>query len=206
MPRISLNKTELKKQRDALKRFQRYLPMLQLKKQQLQAEVERVRREQAHVLDAGQRLREALLGWVALLAEDVGLEKRIALERVEIEWVNIAGVPIPVFVQTQVRTAPYDLFVTPPWVDRAVESLRAMLALQAEATVLEEQARRLARELRLTAQRVNLFEKIKIPEAQDHIRRLAIYLGDQQTAAFGWALEAKRKLRALSAVGEAESP
>jgi len=206
MPRTSLNKTELKKQRDALKRFQRYLPMLQLKKQQLQAEVERVRREQARVLDAGQRLREALLGWVALLAEEVGLEKRIALERVEIEWVNIAGVSIPVFVQTQVRTAPYDLFVTPPWVDRAIESLRALLALQAEAAVLEEQSRRLAQELRLTAQRVNLFEKIKIPEAQDHIRRLAIYLGDQQTAAFGWALESKRKLHALSAGREAESP
>jgi V/A-type H+-transporting ATPase subunit D len=206
MPRISLNKTELKKQRDALQRFQRYLPMLQLKKQQLQAEVERVRREQARVLDAGQRLREALPGWVALLAEDVGLERLIALERVEIEWVNIAGVPIPVFVQAHLRTAPYDLFVTPPWVDRAVESLRTLLALQAEATVLEEQSRRLARELRLTAQRVNLFEKIKIPEAQDHIRRLAIYLGDQQTAAFGWALESKRKLRALSNVGEAQFP
>jgi V/A-type H+-transporting ATPase subunit D len=205
MPRIRLNKTELKKQRDALRRFQRYLPMLQLKKQQLQAEVERVRREQARVLDAGQRQREALLGWVALLAEDVGLEKRIALERVEIEWVNIAGVSIPVFVQTEVRTAPYDLFVTPPWVDRAIESLRALLALQAEAAVLEEQSRRLAQELRLTAQRVNLFEKIKIPEAQDHIRRLAIYLGDQQTAAFGWALESKRKLHALSTEREAES-
>jgi V/A-type H+-transporting ATPase subunit D len=205
MPRIRLNKTELKKQRDALRRFQRYLPMLQLKKQQLQAEVERVRREQARVLDAGQRQREALLGWVALLAEDVGLEKRIALERVEIEWVNIAGVSIPVFVRTQVRTAPYDLFVTPPWVDRAIESLRALLALQAEASVLEEQSRRLAQELRLTAQRVNLFEKIKIPEAQDHIRRLAIYLGDQQTAAFGWALESKRKLHALSTEREAES-
>ena len=113
---------------------------------------------------------------------------------------------IPVFVQAHLRTAPYDLFVTPPWVDRAVESLRALLTLRAEATVLEEQVQRLARELRLTAQRVNLFEKIKIPEAQDHIRRLAICLGDQQTAAFGWALEVKRKLRALSAVGEAESP
>jgi V/A-type H+-transporting ATPase subunit D len=206
MPRISLNKTELKKQRDALQRFQRYLPMLQLKKQQLQAEVERVRREQARVLDAGQRQRKAMLGWVALLAEDVGLETLIALERVEIEWGNTAGVQVPVFVQAHLRIAPYDLFVTPPWVDRAVESLRTLLALQAEATVLEEQSRRLAQELRLTAQRVNLFEKIKIPDAQDHIRRLAIYLGDQQTAAFGWALESKRKLRALSAVGEVESP
>lgn len=205
MPRISLNKTELKRQRDALQRFQRYLPLLQLKKQQLQAEVERVRREQARVREAGQRQREAVNGWVALLAEDVGLETLIALERVEVRWDNIAGVPVPVFVQAHLRAVSYDLFVTPPWVDRAIEALRALLAVQAEAVVLEEQSRRLARELRLTAQRVNLFEKIKIPEAQDHIRRLAIYLGDQQTAAFGWALESKRKLRALSTAGEAES-
>jgi V/A-type H+-transporting ATPase subunit D len=206
MPRINLNKTELKKQRDALQRFQRYLPLLQLKKQQLQTEVERVRREQARVLDAGQRQREALLGWVALLAEEVGLETLIMLERVEITWVTIAGVKVPIFVAAQIRSEPYDLLVTPPWVDRAIEALQALLALQAEATVLEEQARRLGLELRLTAQRVNLFENIKIPEAQENIRRLAIYLGDQQTAAFGWALETKRKWRRLSARQEAESP
>lgn len=206
MPRINLNKTELKKQRDALKRFQRYLPMLQLKKQQLQSEVERVRREQARVLDAGQGLREALLGWVGLLAEEVSLETLITLERVKIQWSNIAGVKAPVFVAAQIRCEPYDLFMTPPWVDRALEALRALLALQAEATVLEEQARRLGLELRRTAQRVNLFENIKIPEAQENIRRLAIYLGDQQTAAFGWALETKRKWRRLSASQEVESP
>ena len=206
MPRINLNKTELKKQRDALKRFQRYLPMLQLKKQQLQTEVERVRREQARLLDAGQRLREALLGWVGLLAEEVGLETLITLERVGIQWSNIAGVKVPVFVEAQIRSEPYDLFVTPPWVDRALEALRALLALQAEATVLEEQARRLGLELRRTAQRVNLFETIKIPEAQENIRRLAIFLGDQQTAAFGWALETRRKWRRLSASQEIESP
>lgn len=206
MPRINLNKTELKKQRDALQRFQRYLPLLQLKKQQLQTEVERVRREQARVLEVGQRQREALLGWVALLAEEVGLETLITLERVEITWVTIAGVKTPLFVAAQIRSEPYDLLVTPPWVDRAIEALRVLLALQAEATVLEEQARRLGLELRLTAQRVNLFENIKIPEAQENIRRLAIYLGDQQTAAFGWALETKRKWRRLSASQEAESP
>ena len=39
MAKIKLTKTELKVQTDALKRFQRFLPMLQLKKQQLQAEI-----------------------------------------------------------------------------------------------------------------------------------------------------------------------
>ena len=39
MARIKHTKTELKAQTDALRRFQRFLPMLQLKKQQLQAEI-----------------------------------------------------------------------------------------------------------------------------------------------------------------------
>ena len=45
MAKIKLTKNELKFQRDALKRFQRYLPTLQLKKQQLQMEVRHVREE-----------------------------------------------------------------------------------------------------------------------------------------------------------------
>ena len=39
MAKVKLTKTELKAQTDALKRFQRFLPMLQLKKQQLQGEI-----------------------------------------------------------------------------------------------------------------------------------------------------------------------
>jgi len=39
MAKIKLTKTELKAQGDALKRFERFLPMLQLKKQQLQVEI-----------------------------------------------------------------------------------------------------------------------------------------------------------------------
>ena len=42
MAKVKLTKNELKAQRDALKRYERYLPTLQLKKQQLQAEVRAV--------------------------------------------------------------------------------------------------------------------------------------------------------------------
>ena len=39
MAKIKLTKGELKKQRDSLKQFRRYLPTLQLKKQQLQMKI-----------------------------------------------------------------------------------------------------------------------------------------------------------------------
>ena len=51
MAKIKLTKNELKIQRDALKRFERYLPTLQLKKQQLQMEV-RQNRDDIAAMDA----------------------------------------------------------------------------------------------------------------------------------------------------------
>ena len=52
----------------------------------------------------------------------------------------------------------------------------------------------LGRELTKIVQRVNLFEKVKIPEAKENIRRIRIQLGDEMTAAVGRAKIAKNKL------------
>lgn len=193
MHRLLHTKSELKRQKDHLRRWLRYLPTLQLRKRQLQAEVERLRRELRRVDRVLQDDLRALSAWAGLLAEDPALSERVALEGVEVEWESVAGVVAPAFRGARVRVADYDLFDTPLWMDRAIEALRALLTAVAEAAVLNERSLRLSRELRITAQRVNLFERIKVPEARAAIRRIAIHLGDQQTAAFGWALAAKRK-------------
>jgi len=49
-------------------------------------------------------------------------------------------------------------------------------------------------ELRTTTQRVNLFEKKLIPELRENIRKIKIFLGDEETAAVGRAKLAKGKL------------
>ena len=49
--------------------------------------------------------------------------------------------------------------------------------------MLDEQVRLLNIELRTTTQRVNLFEKVKIPETKANIKKITVYLGDQQVAA-----------------------
>ena len=90
---------------------------------------------------------------------------------------------IPVFKGADFEVASYDLVKTPLWLDAAVDNVRKVLLLDLEASTLEEQRRRLERELRTTTQRVNLFEKIKIPEARANIKKIGVYLGDQQTAA-----------------------
>jgi len=52
----------------------------------------------------------------------------------------------------------------------------------------------LRKELSVTTQRVNLFEKVKIPEAQENIRLIKIYIGDQLSNAVGRSKIAKRKI------------
>ncbi len=188
MAKLKLTKGALKKERDALKMYLRYLPTLQLKKQQLQAEIRSVesRRE-----DLGARLNDleaAARPWVAVFAEaeSLGLGRgRFPLRVADVRTGqgNIAGVGIPVFEGADFESPPYDIFLTPPWVDRAVDGLRAVASLDLEIRVLDEQARLLREELRTTSQRVNLFEKIKIPQAEGNIRTIRVYLGDQETAA-----------------------
>jgi V/A-type H+-transporting ATPase subunit D len=189
MAKIKFTKNELKRQKDALTLYKRYLPTLMLKKQQLQLEIRRVQAEQRQREQERDGARSEILRWVDVFGEEVNLERLVRVERVRTTEGNIAGVDIPVFAGVDIEEAPYDLFLLPLWVDAAVEWVRRLAVLDAQIRVLEEQIVRLADE-----QRVNLFEKVKIPETRQNIRVIAINLGDQQTAGVVRAKIAKAKL------------
>ena len=186
---VKLTKNELKVQKDRLKQFQRYLPTLQLKKQQLQAVV----MQAAAQLEQVERQRQAAVAglddWVAVFAEndsfppDKRLETLVRPRSVVCGQENIAGVTVPVFQELTFEDIQYDVADYPLWVDTAAVRLREIAGLDAMAKTLRQRVTLLERELRATAQRVNLFEKVKIPEAKENIRVIGIYLGDQQTSA-----------------------
>ena len=184
MAKIKLTKTELKAQTDALKRFQRFLPMLQLKKQQLQGEIAGIVAKAEAVSAKEQAVRRSLEAWVGLFAtgEEL-LGGLVSVREVKTSSANIAGVEIPAFDGIETEVKPVDLWATPAWVDDAVAALTDVLALQCERAVLERQRTLVAEELRTTSQRVNLFEKVKIPDCRENIRVIKIAIGDEQTAA-----------------------
>ena len=184
MVKIKLTKTELKAQTDALKRFQRFLPMLQLKKQQLQAEIAGIAAKAEEVAARERGVREALGAWVGLFATDESeTEGLVKVTKVHKGSANIAGVAIPTFGSVDTEVKPIDPWATPAWLDSAVEATKQILSLQYERAIYEEQRRLVQEELRTTSQRVNLFEKIKIPECKEAIRVIKISLGDEQTSA-----------------------
>lgn len=182
MAKVKLTKTELKAQKDALSRFQRFLPMLQLKKQQLQLELSILHTHEETVERERRGVRSALSSWAGLLS-DSEVEIPVALERIRISHANIAGVRIPVYEGIETHRFEIDLFATPAWVDDVADVAEKLMALQARQDVIHEQVALIEQELRVTAQRVNLFEKVKIPECKENIRVIGIMLGDEQTAA-----------------------
>lgn len=200
MATIKLTKNEQKAQKDHLKQYQRYLPTLQLKKQQLQSVIMKVNQELAEKEAERAQMIGDLDDWVAVFAEnrlfdeDLKLDNLVQPDRVVTKNENIAGVVIPTFQELTFKDIPYDVDVYPLWVDTALVKLREIARLDALAKTLRTQVELLEKELRSTSQRVNLFEKVKIPEAIENIRIIGVYLGDQQTAAVVRGKISKKKL------------
>ena len=199
MANIKLTKNEQKVQKDRLKQFERYLPTLQLKKQQLQSVITQINAD----LEQKQSERDAMIqgldDWIAVFVEntifpeDLRLEKLVQPDKVIADKENIAGVAIPIFRELTFKDIVYDVADYPLWVDTAVIKLREIARLDALVKTLQTQVDMLGKELRTTSQRVNLFEKVKIPEAKENIRIIGIYLGDQQTSAVVRGKIAKKK-------------
>ncbi len=201
MAKVKLTKGELKRQRDALEQFQHYLPTLQLKKQQLQMKILEAKKKLAQKESALESQQKQIDDWVGVLAEaPEELSSWVTPEKIISETTNIAGAKIKIFQDVHFPEAIYDLYITPFWVDEAIEKLRDLSRLLVEAEFIKEEISILGQELRVTTQRVNLFEKVKIPECSENIRRIRIYLGDQQANAVGIAKVAKKKIEVREAM------
>ncbi len=194
MAKIKLTKNEFKRQKDALKRYTRYLPTLELKKQQLLSEIRRIQDEIIKLKKQYENLKSQLEKWVAVFGEDVNIGSLFTLKEIETETGNIAGSDIPVFKGITFEDVDYDLMAYPYWVDEGIETIKTFIALNAEIKILKKQEEIIQEELRTTVQRINLFDKILIPQTRENIRKIRIFLGDQQTASVVRGKIAKAKL------------
>jgi V/A-type H+-transporting ATPase subunit D len=193
MAKIKHTKTELKAQTDALRRYQRFLPMLQLKKQQLQVEIASITSAIENVTEEEEAWRSDLSSWTGLFASEALPENFVTLKSINTETGNIAGVPIPLYKGIETEKAELDLLATPAWYDDAQAALEKAYTFDAKREILEEQRKLITEELLATSQRVNLFEKVKIPECKENIRVIRIHLGDESTAAVARGKIAKKR-------------
>lgn len=195
MAEIKLTKNELRTQQNLLGQLQRYLPTLQLKKAMLQAEVQEARAEIASIQQEYQRLYQEMEGYSSLLTDTFfDFSNCAKITKVTRRYENIAGVEVPYFESIAFEEFSYNLFETSPWVDFIIRGLRELAEFNVRVKIAEEKKKALEKEYREVSIRVNLFEKILIPRASNHIKKIKVFLGDQQLSAVSRAKVAKAKM------------
>lgn len=196
MAEYKLTKTELRSQQNRLGQLQKYLPTLQLKKAMLQAEVSDARVEVSRCEEEFDRVQKKVDAYCALLTEKLSFNILDAAKITKIgkRFENIAGVEVPYFEHIEFEDFHYNLFDTPPWVDGAIIGLRKLAEASVRILIAQEKAAALEKELREVSIRVNLFEKRLIPKSEGNIKKIRVFLGDQQLAAVSRAKVAKVKI------------
>lgn len=207
MAEIKLSKNELRAQQNRLQQLRKYLPTLQLKKAMLQLEVSEAKSEIAMLEQAYEKVKTWIesFSYVLSVSTVVDLPKVTEIQEVKKRFENIAGVEVPVFEGVVFKPVEYSLFETPPWLDSAILGLRKMAEAKARVNIAIDKKNALEKELREVSIRVNLFEKVLIPRALQNIKKIKVFLGDQQLAAVSQAKVAKAKIEENKALMEIRS-
>ncbi len=198
MAEIKLTKNELRLQQNRLMQLEKYLPTLQLKKAMLQTEVNDARIEITKCEAVFAKIHTEVDHFASLLTETLSIDIRESakISQIKRRYENIAGVEVPYFESISFEDFHYSLFDTPPWVDSVTKGLRVLAEAQVRVKIAREKKAALEKELREVSIRVNLFEKILIPRAVGNIKKIKVFLGDQQLAAVSQAKVAKAKIEA----------
>ena len=194
MPQLALNKTSLTRETRQLDTYQRFLPSLDLKRRQLIAERNKARRQVA-ATEAEIKGLEASAGESIPMAADrrLDLDGLVKVDSVEVGEENLVGLRLPVLIDVQLRRVEYSMLARPHWVDALASLLEALLKLRIRLSLEQQRLEVLEAAVKKITQRVNLFDKVLIPKAQDNIRRIRIKLSDTEKAAIVNAKIAKRK-------------
>ncbi len=196
MAEIKLTKTQLRLEQVKLERLRKYLPTLQLKKALLQIEVNQAQSEVELLTKEFNLSQEKVGKYASLLSErsSTDLFSAVKVEKVNVSYENIAGVEIPLLDSVVFEAPHYSLFATPLWFESAILGLKELIIVREKIKVALAKKAALEKELREVSIRVNLFEKILIPRSLENIKRIRIFLRDQQLAAVATAKVAKKKI------------
>jgi V/A-type H+-transporting ATPase subunit D len=179
MPRLKSSKSALQVQRTQLQLYQRLLPSLDMKRRQLTLEHEKAKTQLADARRAVGESEMTIGRDLPMLANtELDLSGLVRLKSCELAEENVVGVRLPVLRAIQVEVADYSRMARPTWVDQLVRRLRLVAEQRMRIEVAERRLEILGKSVRQITQRVNLFERILIPDAKKNIRRIRIFLGD----------------------------
>ncbi len=175
--KFQYNKTSRQALEKQLKMRQRALPTLKNKESALRSDVKRAK-------DNAQRLEEQIKKELLQYGQMVRLWGEFDPSLVKIDEVNlsvkkIAGVATPVLNEIKFKVSPYNPFTHPVWFADGINIVRNLTSLAIEKEVFLRKMELLDYARRKTTQKVNLYEKVQIPEFEDAMRKIKRFLEDE---------------------------
>ncbi len=194
MPRLLFSKSALQKEIAQLKRYQKFLPSLDLKRQQLIIQRNRQAVVLAKIVEQIEACRSAVAEFLPMISDQrIILNDLVSVASVSLAAENCVGVNLPVFQSIQINVKPYSIYAKPHWVDHTVKLLQQMIELQVRFKIEQQRMSILQAAVKKVTQRVNFFDKILIPRAKQTIKKIGIFLSDKERAGIVNAKITKQK-------------
>ncbi len=194
MAKLALNKSALSKEKQRKASYGRYLPSLEMKQKQLL--LERKKAEEAllqHEYDI-ESLEATVYQKLPMLAVmNIQMDGLVAVESFQLKEENLLGTKVPVLESIVFKRAEYGYLIRPHWFEELATSLEQVMHLKMEEQVLRIRLEKLKLAARTIVQRVNLFSKVLIPEADENIKKIGLFLSDQERAGVVRSKLAKQK-------------
>ncbi len=198
MARLQLNKSSLAREAAQLKTYERFLPSLDLKRQQLMAEKAKAEAAVGEMEDRVKALAETVGKDVPMLGNaGVDLEGLVLLKDYQVGEENVVGTKLPILEKIEVEVRAYSALTKPHWVDDVARLLHDMLKARLEVQVARQRVLALSKAVDTITQRVNLFDKVLIPNTRANIKKIRIYLSDSEMASVVRSKISKRKRAAV---------
>jgi V/A-type H+-transporting ATPase subunit D len=194
MAKLALNKSALSREKQRKSSYERYLPSLELKQKQLLAERKKAQHQLAqHRAEIEEANGEVYHKLPMLANQSIDLTGLVKVSDVRMVEENMMGTYLPKLEQVDYIVADYGYLIRPHWFDELARALKAMLKLKLEEEVLQIRVARLEKAAQTVTQRVNLFSKVLIPESTENIKRIGLFLSDQERAGVVRSKLAKKK-------------
>ena len=179
--KFQYNKTALQQLKKGLKVRENALPTLQAKESALRLEVKNAKKDVTKAEEIYKSQKKKLETIYRLWTEFPG--ELIQIKDVTLDKKKIAGVNTPIFKDISFTEKRFSMISLPPWIPSGISLLKKAVEMQIRIEVARKKVSILEFARKKTTQKVNLYEKVQIPEYQSAILKIKRFMEDEENLA-----------------------
>lgn len=174
--KFQYNKTALQNLRRQLSIREKALPTLKSKEAALRLEVRKITAEIDLLKEEYEMIVKENQNYNGFWTE---FPKIVKIRNIISEQKNIAGVRVAILNKIDFALEQISLFNMPSWIRLAISMFERLMTIQIKIEMTEARLNALAYARKKTTQKVNLYEKVQIPEYRMAIIKIKRYMEDE---------------------------